>query len=91
MSGKGSGRRPGEGYEEAHARIFGEKKRERYVPPPITPPRSAEEVKREFLEDCKWAADRLMAPLLDIERNYGSELQRFLDVPPPLPQPKEKK
>lgn len=35
MSGKGSGRRPGEGYEDAHARIFGEKKRERYVPPPI--------------------------------------------------------
>lgn len=33
MSGKGSGRRPGEGYQEAFDRIFGEKKREPYVPP----------------------------------------------------------
>lgn len=35
MSGKGSGRRPGEGYQESFSRIFGEKKRERYIPPPI--------------------------------------------------------
>lgn len=35
MSGKGSDRRPGEGYQEAFDRIFGEKKRERYVPLPL--------------------------------------------------------
>lgn len=35
MAGKGSGRRPGEGYEDNHARIFGERKRQPYVPPPL--------------------------------------------------------
>lgn len=35
MSGKGSGRRPGEGYQEAFDRIFGEKKRQQWTPPPI--------------------------------------------------------
>lgn len=32
---KGSKQRPGEGYQEAFARIFGEKKRQPYVPPPL--------------------------------------------------------
>lgn len=36
MSGKGSNRRPGEGYEDNHGRIFGERpKKARYVPPAL--------------------------------------------------------
>lgn len=32
---KGSKQRPGEGYQEAFSRIFGEKKRQQWTPPPI--------------------------------------------------------
>lgn len=39
MSGKGSGRRPGEGYQDNFSRIFGERKKERYVPPPVPQPK----------------------------------------------------
>lgn len=35
MSGKGSGRRPGEGYQDNFSRIFGEKKKQPYVPPEL--------------------------------------------------------
>lgn len=35
MSGKGSGRRPGAGYEANHERLFGKHERQQYVPPPL--------------------------------------------------------
>lgn len=37
MAGKGDGRRPGKGYQDNHARIFGERpKRAPYTPPPVS-------------------------------------------------------
>lgn len=36
---KGSKQRPGKGYEDNFSRIFGERKRERYVPPPVPQPK----------------------------------------------------
>lgn len=47
MGVKGSWQRPGEGYQDNHARIFGEKpKKERYVPPPL-PQQPKDEAKKE--------------------------------------------
>lgn len=35
--GKGDDRRPGQGYEDGHVRIWGERQRVQYVPPPLEP------------------------------------------------------
>lgn len=33
--GKGSGRRPGDGFEANHERIFGKRERQQWTPPPL--------------------------------------------------------
>lgn len=43
MSGKGSGRRPGEGYEDNHEAIFGKRERRQYVPPTLPQPKDKDE------------------------------------------------
>ena len=48
MGVKGSWQRPGEGYQDGHARIFGERaKKERYVPPPLPGQQKQDETKKE--------------------------------------------
>jgi hypothetical protein len=48
MGVKGSWQRPGEGYEDGHSRIWGEKpKKEQYVPPPLPGQQPKDDAKKE--------------------------------------------